>query len=435
LRANRRGLTTGVAAAAILVLIAGCSSSSSSDKPGNSGAASGSGGGKFAAIPAGTIKLCGSYPISGANAAFGSSGKKQATIMQDLINNQFGGIAGHKVEVSIADDKSSAQTAVDVANQYASAHKSNPLQCPIVYQISQNPVTAPLQAAVLNKAKIVMLATESPNSFHDPSKYPYFFSLNPSYETLGDVAAHYLIANHLTKAAVLTDSASLPDSKEYLDAIEAANKRQGGNIKFVKVVQMAIGATNVQTQLSELKKSNPEVLIVAPQFGFGPIWASLKAINWTPKIMGDVGTIYDNFNTLGNLAAGAAAPCWWAYNKGVTIPQNVVDTVNKVAPINGGFAPDPLIASQVAVNQILLAKYAIEKNKSVDPAAISQALGALSNAPIPGWWPDLKFDFASKPRRGPVGQYGAGICGGVVTDKISSFKTVTYVDDYRGPNS
>jgi ABC-type branched-subunit amino acid transport system substrate-binding protein len=431
LRTHRRGLTVGVAVATAIVLVAGCTSSS---KKGSNGG-SGNTGGKYSAIPAGTIKLCGSYPISGANAAFGSSGKKSATIMQDLINNQFGGIDGHKVEVSIADDKSSSQTAVDVANQYATDHASDPLDCPIVYQISQNPVAAPLQAAVLTKAKIVMLATQSPNAFHDPSKYPYFFSLNPSYDTLGDVAAHYLITNHLTKAAVLTDSASLNDSKEYLDAIQSASKRQGGNIQFVKVVQMPIGATNVQTQLSQLKGTNPDVLIVAPQFGFGPIWAGLKAINWTPKIMGDVGTIYDNYNTLGPLQAGTVSPCWWAINKGVTIPQNVVDTVDKIAPINGGFAPDPLIASQVSVSQILLAKYAIEKYHSVDPEALQAALGGMKETSIPNWWPDLKFDFASNPRRGPVGQYGAGICAGPVTEKVSTFAGVNYADDYRGSNS
>jgi ABC-type branched-subunit amino acid transport system substrate-binding protein len=445
LKANRRWLTTSAMVAASFMLIAGCSSSgdsggsgkSGSAAPSSGGAASSGGGSKsnYPKIPEGTIKLCGSYPISGQNAAFGSSGKKTAVIMEDLINNQFGGIDGHKVEVSIADDKSSSQTAVDVANQYASDHSKNPLDCPVVYQISQNPVAAPLQAAVLNKAKIVMLATQSPNAFHDPAKYPYFFSLNPSYDALGDVAAHYLIKNNLTKVAVLTDSESLQDSKEYLDAITKANEKQGGNIKFIKVAQMAIGATNVQTQLSELKKTNPDVLLVAPQFGFGPIWSSLKAINWTPKIMGDVGTIYDNFNTLGKLAPGAAAPCWWAYNKGKEIPQNVIDIVDKIAPINGGFAPDPLIASQVSVNQLLLAKFAIEKYHSVDPAALQAALSSLKDSSLPNWWPDLKFDFNSSPRRGPTGIYGPGICGGQATDKISKFPTVTYVDDYRGAGS
>lgn len=419
------------AATTAVLLIAGCSSSSK-----NASADGGGGGapGSFKAIPNGTIKLCGSYPISGENAAFGSSGQKTAAIAQDLINNQFGGIAGHKVEVKISDDKSDSQTAVDIANQYASEHKSNSLDCPIVYQISQNPRTAPLQAAVLNKAKIVMLATQSPNAFHDPSKFPYFFSLNPSYSTLGDVAAHYLIKNKLVKAAVLTNS--LDDSKEYLQGIQDAATKQGGKIDFVKTVQLPVGAVSAQTQLSQLRTSNPDVLIVATQFGFGPIWKSLKAISWSPKIMGDVGTIYDSFNDLGSLAAGTVAPCWWALNKGQAIPDEVVQTVNKIAPINGGFAPDPLIASQVSVSQILLAKYAIEKYNSVDPAAIEKALNELNGGSIPKWWPDLKFSFAGSPRSGPVGDYGPGICAGTAPDKIGNgFNSVAYVDDYRGPES
>jgi hypothetical protein len=61
------------------------------------------------------------------------------------------------------------------------------------------------------------------------------------------------------------------------------------------------------------------------------------------------------------------------------------------------------------VSQILLAKYAIEKYNSVDPAAIQKALGELDSGTIPNWWPDLKFSFAGSPRRGPVGDYGPGI--------------------------
>lgn len=364
--------------------------------------------------------------MSGQNAAFGSTAKASAKIAQDFINAQ-GGIDGHHVIVDVADDQSSSTVAVDIARKYVSQHQSNPLQCPAVYQISQNPITAPLQAAILNKAKILMFASQSPDQFFDTSKYPYFFSISPPDKALGDAAAHFLVKNHLTKIGVLTNH--IPQEDEYIADMKAAAEAAGSPLTIVKTAVTSIGAVNVQTQLTQLRDAHPDVVLVATEFGFGPIWQSFHAIGWTPKIMGDVGFFYDGYNALGNLGPTSWAPCWWGKVTGDTLPADVQAMVDKIAPLNGGYAPDPIIAANVAAGQMLLAKYAIEKNHTLDPAGMSAALNSMDHQQL--WWKGMQFSFSADKHTSLVGPYGAGICNGSPLGKVGKWNSFVYTDDYR----
>lgn len=419
-----------VVASAVLVLAAACSSSGggSTSDTGDAGGGTGSSS-QYPAIPAGNIVLCGSYPISGANAAFGSTAAETAKIDETFIND-LGGIAGHHVTVTVQNDQSSATVGVNIAEQYASEHAQNQDQCPIVYQLSQDPTTAPLQAAILSKAKIVILASQSPDEFFNPKEFPYFFSVSPPDKALGDAAAHFLIEKKLTKVAVLTDD--IPQELEYINDLEAAAKTDGTPLDIVKTATIPAGATNAQAALDTLRSANPDVVLVATEYGFGPIWQSFHTIGWSPDIMGDVGFFYDGYNALGNLAQNAWAPCWQGEVVGQSLPSQVLSMINKIAPLNGGIAPDPIIAASVSMEQMLLAKYAIEKYDSVDPAALQKALEGMNQTKLLGW-AGMEFTESSSYHGGLVGPYGAGICQSAPLGKVGdkNFPVFIYADSYR----
>jgi ABC-type branched-subunit amino acid transport system substrate-binding protein len=417
-----------VVASAVLVLAAACSSGGGSTTAGGGGGAAASTS-HYSAIPAGNIVLCGSYPISGENAAFGSTAGETAKIDQTFIND-LGGIAGHHVTVTVQNDQSSATVGVNIAEQYASEHAQNQDQCPIVYQLSQDPATAPLQAAILSKAKIVILASQSPDEFFNASQYPYFFSVSPPDKALGDAAAHFLISKKMTKVAVLTDN--IPQELEYISDLEASAKADGTPLDIVKTATIPPGATNAQAALSTLRPANPDVVLVATEYGFGPIWSSFHTLGWSPNIMGDVGFFYDGYNALGNLASHAWAPCWQGENTGQTLPSQVVSMINQIAPLNGGIAPDPIIAASVSMEQMLLAKYAIEKYDSLDPAALQKALAGMDNTKLLNWV-GMQFTESSTFHGGLVGPYGAGICQSSPLGKVGdkNFPVFIYADNYR----
>lgn len=417
-----------VVASAVLVLAAACSSGggSTTADAGGGGAASTS---HYSAIPSGNIVLCGSYPISGQNAAFGSTAGETAKIDETFIND-LGGIAGHHVTVTVQNDQSSATVGVNIAEQYASEHAQNQDQCPVVYQLSQDPSTAPLQAAILSKAKIVILASQSPDQFFNASQYPYFFSVSPPDKALGDAAAHFLIEKKMTKVAVLTDN--IPQELEYISDLEASAKTDGTPLDIVKTASIPPGATNAQAALSTLRSANPDVVLVATEYGFGPIWQSFHTLGWSPNIMGDVGFFYDGYNALGNLASHAWAPCWQGENTGQSLPSQVVSMINQIAPLNGGIAPDPIIAASVSMEQMLLAKYAIEKYDSLDPAALQKALQGMDNTKLMNWV-GMQFTESSSFHGGLVGPYGAGICESSPLGKVGAkdFPVFIYADNYR----
>lgn len=407
------------------------SSSNTSTPSGSTGTTTGSSG-SYPPIGPGPITICYSDPLSGPLAAYGETIPKTVPIAAKIVNDTMGGIAGHQVKFDIENDQGQATLAVNIADKFVSMHKANPNDCASVGQITQDPETAPLQAAVLNKAKMIITASQSPDMFFNVQQYPYFFSVSPPDKALGEVAAKFMIAHGLLKAAVLTDN--IPQETEYINDILAESQKDNGGIQVIKTASMTPGAVQMTTQLTELRAANPQVLIVATEFGFGPIWQSLHSMGWSPKIMGDVGFFYDGYNSLGSLGANAWAPCWQGLpNQGSSTPlppANVISAVNQIGPISSGISPDPLIATSVEMEQILLVKWAIEKTHTLDSTALKNALETMRNTPI--WWPENQFTYTPTYHNALVGPYGAGICNASPLGKIGNNNNIfQYADSTR----
>lgn len=418
--------------ASLALLLAACGGSSSR----TTGTLTSSVGGKWA-IPPGPITLCASAPESGANAAYGETIPKAEAIDVNIINSQYGGIDGHKVRVDVENDQSSSTEGVAIAQKFVSEHQAHPNDCPFLTTISQDPETAPIQAAIFNKAEMIDLATQSPNAFFNVKQFPYFFSNSPPDIALSNVAAHYLMVHHLDKIAVLTDN--IPQETEYINGIISQGKSMGAHLTIIKTASISPGAVNAETELAELQASHPDVLLVATEFGFGPIWANLHSMNWDPKIMGDVGFFYDGYNALGSLGPNAVAPCWYGNPAGVlnyqSLPANVLATINQTAPINGGEAPDSLIGAADGVDELLMARYAIDKAGSLYPPALKAALETLHGPNASLWFKGNLFDESSSSHSGQVGAFGAGICQAAPLGKVANYPNFVYADSYRAPGN
>lgn len=382
------------------------------------------------AIPPGAITVCYSAPESGPEAVLGKYVPQEAQLAAKIVNEQYGGIAGHQVKVDVEDDGSNVTQGVEVMQKFVARHKANPNDCAYVAQISMDPTIAPQQAAVLSKAKLITTSPQSPDEYFEPQKWPYFFSINPSDKALAEVVAKFLDSHGLTKAAVLTDN--IPQANEYVQDIVNQDKSQGGSLAIVKTASIAPGATQVATQLAQLRAANPNVLIVATELGDGPIWQALHAMNWSPTIMGDGGFFYDGYSSLGSLGTQAWAPCWQGLSNDPTLklPQKVIDLVNQIGPLTAASYPDPLIATGVEMEEILVAKYAIEKAKSLDSDKLKAAFESMRNVPI--LWAQNQFTYTSSYHNGIVGPYGAGVCSGAPLGKIgNNLNIFKYADSVR----
>lgn len=381
------------------------------------------------AIPKGPITLCATASESGTYAEVGAGAAKTAELDAAYINNQYGGIDGHKILIDVENDQSDATTTASLTQKFVSEHAANPSRCPIDFSLTQDPLTVPVQAAILDKAGIVSFTTQEIDQYFDPKVYPYIFSLSPPHTTLAKAVVHYLALHNLTKIGVLTDN--LSEMTEYVNDVEAANKAMGNKLTFVKSVSISPGAVDVQTQLAQLKAANVQVILTAIEFGFGPVWDGLHTMGWSPNIMGDQGFFYSGYSALGSLGPNAEGLCWLGQIPGQSVPQFVLTELNKIAA-QSPTLPDPLIATVYGVGELFLAKYAIEHAHSLNDAALKSELESLRDAPV--WWSGLRLTYTPTDHAGLSGAYTAGICRAAPLGKIgNNFPIFVYADSYRPP--
>jgi ABC-type branched-subunit amino acid transport system substrate-binding protein len=245
----------------------------------------------------------------------------------------------------------------------------------------------------------------SPDAYSDPAEYPYIFPVNPSDKAMGVVAAKYIIAHDISRVGVITNG--ITQATEYVNDVESAVKSLGGSVDFVKDVTFSPTATNVTTQLAQLKAANPDAILISAIYGYGPIYTGLESMGWSPTIIGDVGVPNANPNTLGPLAAKTVAPCWYGIYKGTALPSNIVNVMHLYAPMNTIDA-GLLIIADAYLEKILLAKYAIEHSNSTEGPAMKAALEKMTNTPL--YWSGMRFTFSPQVHSGLVGAYGAGMC-------------------------
>jgi ABC-type branched-subunit amino acid transport system substrate-binding protein len=408
---SRTKVAVAACAASLLFGLVGCGSSkkaSTSAAATTTGGATGTSaatgaGAQFPPIPPGPIRFGVSVPLSGATAAYGLGYKAAYGVTLSSFNQLHpDGIDGHPIQFDILDDGSDVTKAVNVANQFV-ANKDA-----AVVVITANPLAAPQQLAVLNKAKVVVLAGQTDDEYTDSKKWPYTFGNAGSSAQYGEKAAAW-IAKHseIKKIAVLSDGTQT-DEEIVADILNPLKSGAPGD-QLVKTVQVSPGAVDVTTPIAQLKGANPDLLIVALGFGFGPVWQAMQAANFSPQIMTTgPGAFYDGYNAMGPLAAKAVVPyvdCVRPnhppFEKTLTDMLSAYRAVPGVVTIN--LMAEPSYDS--APMEIL--KSAIEKYHSVDPDAIKQAIEGMGPRTIFGV---LQYNYTPTNHFGMTGDFGPNIC-------------------------
>jgi ABC-type branched-subunit amino acid transport system substrate-binding protein len=406
---RRRAVTRVAALGAILALVAGaCGSSSkkssSATTSGGSSSTASNTNTSYPPIPAGPMTVCVSVALSGLTATQGTQASFNAAA--NLVNTQYGGIAGHKVSVTLVNDSGNATTAVQNINQFVSQHQSNPNNCVAEVGMDYDPSIQPSMVAVTSKNKMITILDSSVDDYFDAAKYPYLFPINPSDAAVGTAVGHFIAGKKWTKWAVLTDG--IPQETQEIQDDLAGAKKAGLDPVIVKTATVSPGASNVQTQLLELKQANPDVVLVMIGLGYGAVWNGMKAAGWSPNIIGDLAAFYFEYNDLGPLAQNAFSPAWYgSIPNHPQLPSNIVSFMNVIGPYNGApNYPGLLIAANVDLNKILLVKWAVEKYNSVDSDAMKKALETLNDQAI--FWQGNKFTENATTHVGLIGPYSAG---------------------------
>jgi ABC-type branched-subunit amino acid transport system substrate-binding protein len=358
---------------------------------------------KWPAIPDGPITVGVSAPLTGANAAFGGAVQKAFENVTLAKFNEMhpDGIDGHKVQLSVKDDASDVTTAVNVANQFVSDKVA------AMVTLTYNPAAAPQQIAIFNKSKVPMLAVNGIKDLTDTSKYPYWFGVSPSNPQEQEAAAKW-IASHpeIKTIGVLTDN--LPTDKELLDELTASLKTAAPNVKISDTASVTPGAVDVSTAIAQLKGGNPDLLYVNLGYAYGPVWQAIKAAGWSPKILTSAGAWYDGYDAMGDLAANTVAAYYTCAKEGhPPFTAQLTDLMNAYTTVFGTTSVNYLTYVSSDNSPLELLKTAVEKNHSIDPDAIKDALETMGPQTYFGV---LQYNYSKDNHFGITGDYGPAVC-------------------------
>jgi ABC-type branched-subunit amino acid transport system substrate-binding protein len=358
---------------------------------------------KWPAIPDGPITFGVSAPLTGANAAFGGAVQKAFENVTLAKFNEIhpDGIDGHKVQISVKDDGSDVTTAVNVANQFVADKVAG------MVTLSYNPAATPQQIAIFNKSKVPMVAVRGDKDLTDTSKWPYWFGLSPSNPQEQEAAAKWIAAHPEIKTiAVLTDNT--PTNKELLDLLTASLKTAAPNVKFSDTASVTPGAVDVSTAIAQLKGGNPDLLYVNLGFAYGPVWQAIKAAGWSPKILTSAGAWYDGYDAMGDLATNAVAAYYTCAKEGhPPFTAQLTDLMAAYTTVFGTTSTNYLTYVSSDNSPLELFKTAIEKNHSIDPDAIKDALETMGPQTYFGV---LQYNYTKDNHFGITGDYGAAVC-------------------------
>lgn len=404
---RRRRLMRASALGATAVLILGACSSSKKSTTSNTttGGTTGSTAApsSYPPIPPGPMTLCLSLALSGLTATQGT--QALYNVAANYVNQHFNGIDGHKVSIVLSNDSGNATTAVQNINHFVAMHKSNPNNCVAEIGMDYDPSIQPAMVAVTNKNKMITVLDSSVDNYFNAASYPYLFPINPSDKSVGMAMGQFMASKGWTKWGVLTDG--IPQETEEINDDLAGAKAAGANPTIVKTVTVSPGATNVQTQLLQLKQANPDVVLVMIGLGYGAVWNGMKSMGWSPNIVGDLAAFYFEYTAMGSLANNAFSPAWWgSIPSHPTLPQTISGYMSLIKPLNPPNYPGLLISANVGLDKVLLVKYAVEKYNSVDPNAMKQALETLNDTPI--FWQGNRLTESASEHTGVVGPYSAG---------------------------
>ncbi|MDT8716710.1 ABC transporter substrate-binding protein [Clostridium sp. 19966] len=204
------------------------------------------------------IKIGVVTPLTGSVAAYGKSAQKGLNLLQDEVNNG-GGINGKKVQFVYEDDEAKAQSAVNAGNKLINDEKVVAIVGPLTS------TSANALAPIAQQNKIPMVTGTATNAKVTQAG-DYIFRTCFIDPFQGKVLANFATGTDLKAktAAVLYNNGDAY-SKGLADTFVESFKANGGTIVSTKTYNT--NDTDFSAQLTEIKGTNPDVILLPDYYG------------------------------------------------------------------------------------------------------------------------------------------------------------------------
>jgi branched-chain amino acid transport system substrate-binding protein len=348
-----------------------------------------------------TVKIGGLFPLSGNAASTGVHTKAALEVAMDIINNAhpelgnlplaknagLAGLGGAKVEVVFADNQGSPATGQNQALRLITEEKVVAITG--AYQ-SGITLTA---SAIAEKYGIPFLNGESVAANLTERGFKWFFRTTPVASDFAKIYSDFL--RDMKAAGAKTDSvAMVHDNTEYgtsvATVITSVFKASGENAPID--IAYAANATDVQSQVLQLKEKKPDVVIMISYTSDAILFAkTMQALDYKPSMLiaDDAGYSDPSFiKAVGKISQGAFNRSSWSVGPAGSPTALIAEMYKK----KSGDEMDDTAARQMQGFFVLCD--AIDRAGSTDPAKIQAALKATDLKPdqlIMGY-KGVKFD-------------------------------------------
>ncbi|NLT35103.1 MAG: ABC transporter substrate-binding protein [Gaiellales bacterium] len=363
----------------VVVLFSGCGGTTTGSSEASAGtdattapagtAAADSQGGQLTGDP---IVIGAVVSTTGPNAPLGEPERMALELFEKQIN-AAGGVLGRPLDVVVLDDQSNAKEAVTATQRLLQQEKAV-----AVIGASGSASTLAMKA-ITAQAGIPQIAMAASNNITSEPPSDWIWRVAPKDDLAVERAvSHVAEGLRVTKIAVLYDENAFGSSG--LAQIEKVKDRYG--IEVVAKESYKTDETDLTAQLTKLKGSNPEALIV---WGTNPGPAvaakNLKQLAWDIPYVGSHGIANAKFIELaGEAAEGVTFP-----TTKILFPESITDPEQKalieklITDYTAEFGQAPNHFSSHGWDGIAVLVAAIEQAKSTEPAALQAALNGLTD--------------------------------------------------------
>ncbi len=348
-----------------------------------------------------TVKIGAVFPMSGNAASAGIHAKAAVEVAMDIINNAhpelgnfplaknagLAGLGGAKVEVVFADNQGSPATGQNQALRLITEEKVVALTG--AYQ-SGITLTA---SAIAERYGIPFLTGESVAANLTERGFKWFFRTTPIATDFAKV--YYDFLTDMKAASAKTDNVALVhDNTEYgtsvAGTITTAFKEKG--LPVALDVAYASNATDVQSQVLQLKEKKPDVVIMISYTSDAILFAkTMQAQDYKPPmiIADDAGYSDPSFiKSVGKISQGTFNRSSWSIGAAGSPTAIIAEMYKK----KSGDEMDDTAAREMQGFFVLME--AIDRAGSTDPAKIQVALKATDLKPeqLMMGYKGVKFD-------------------------------------------
>lgn len=348
-----------------------------------------------------TVKIGGVFPLSGNAASAGVHAKAAIEVAMDIINNAhpelgnfplakgagLAGLGGAKVDVVFADNQGSPATGQNQTLRLITEEKVVALTG--AYQ-SGITLTA---SAIAEKYGIPFVNGESVAANLTERGFKWFFRVTPVASDFAKI--YYDFLQDMKATGVKIDNVAIVhDNTEYgtsvASVITSAFKEKGQTIALD--IAYAVNATDVQSQVLQLKEKKPDVVIMVAYAPDAILYAkTMQALDYrAPMLIADDSGYSDPsfMKAVGKISVGVLNRSSWSVGAPGSATAIIADMYKK----KSGDEMDDTAARQMQGFFVLCE--AIDRAGSTDPAKIQAALKATDLKPdqLMMGYKGVKFD-------------------------------------------